>query len=172
MNPLFTIGHSNHPIGVFVGLLRQNLISVVVDVRSVPLSRFHPQYNRERLSKTLEASHILYEFEGGRLGGRIQDKECFLARELPQRKVHVAELVDYEALVQRDWFVQGMNHLIERGRTDRIAILCSEEQPDRCHRNLLIARYLLDLGHQVFHIRGDGHMEPAFIQAQAEQMRL
>ncbi len=172
MNPLFTIGHSNHPMEAFAGLLRQHLISVVVDVRSVPFSRFYPQYNRERLAKALEACHVLYAFEGERLGGRIQDRECYLARQLPQRKVNLAELVDYEVLVRRDWFVQGVNHLVERGSTDRIAILCSEEQPERCHRNLLVARRLLELGHEVFHIRGNGNLETASIRPQAEQMRL
>jgi uncharacterized protein (DUF488 family) len=172
MNPIFTIGHSNHPIEVFLGLLQQHAISCVVDVRSVPFSRFYPQFNKERLATTLEAGHILYEFEGERLGGRIQDKSCFLDRQLPQRKVNVAELVDYGVLVQRDWFVQGMDHLVERGKTARIAILCSEEQPDRCHRNLLIARYLLDAGLQVFHIRGNGNAEPAAFCPQSEQMRL
>lgn len=193
MNPIFTIGHSNHPIEVFLGLLQQDAISCVVDVRSVPFSRFYPlfaeqievfpgatreatsvypQFNKERLATTLEAGHILYEFEGERLGGRIQDKACFLDRQLPQRKVNVAELVDYEVLVQRDWFIQGVNQLMERGKTERIAILCSEEQPDRCHRNLLIARYLLDAGQQVFHIRGNGDAEPATFRPQAEQMRL
>lgn len=171
-NPIFTIGHSNHPIEVFLGLLQQHAISCVVDVRSVPFSRFYPQFNKERLATTLKAGHILYEFEGERLGGRIQDKACFLDRQLPQRKVNVAELVDYEVLVQRDWFIQGVNQLMERGKTERIAILCSEEQPDRCHRNLLIARYLLDAGQQVFHIRGNADAEPATFRPQAEQMRL
>ena len=172
MNPIFTIGHSNHPIEAFVGLLQQHCISCVVDVRSVPFSRYYPQFNRERLSSALEANHILYAFEGAQLGGRIQDKECFLAKQLPQRKVNIAELVDYDILVQKDWYVQGMNRLVERSTAGRIAVLCSEENPERCHRSLLVARYLLDLGHQVFHIRGNGDIEPVSFRPQVEQMRL
>lgn len=172
MKPVFTIGHSNHPIETFIGLLQQHAISAVVDVRSVPFSRYYPQFNRERLAKALEANHILYEFEGERLGGRIQDRECFLAKQLPQRKVNIAELVDYDILVQKDWYNQGMNRLVERSKTDRMAVLCSEENPERCHRNLLVARYLRDAGLQVFHIRGNGDIKPVSFGPHVEQMRL
>ena len=41
---IFTIGHSNHPIERFLGLLREHGITTVADVRSTPASRFNPLY--------------------------------------------------------------------------------------------------------------------------------
>ena len=43
---LCTLGHSAHPLAKFLSLLDQYDIQTLVDVRSVPASRFHPQYNR------------------------------------------------------------------------------------------------------------------------------
>ncbi|NLO40017.1 MAG: DUF488 domain-containing protein [Ruminiclostridium sp.] len=85
MNPVFTIGHSNLSIEVFINLLRMHNITVVIDVRSVPYSRFYPQFNKERLGNSLKQNHISYIFEGERLGGRIKDKDCFIQKQLPQR---------------------------------------------------------------------------------------
>ena len=50
---LYTIGHSAHPIQKFIGLLHAYHIQQVVDVRSVPASRFHPQYNKAVLQREL-----------------------------------------------------------------------------------------------------------------------
>ena len=65
-----TIGHSNHPIGRFVDLLKSGGVEAVVDVRSTPYSRRFPQFGRERLAQTLSAAGILYRYEGAALGGK------------------------------------------------------------------------------------------------------
>ena len=44
---LWTVGHSNHPLGAFLDLLAQHRIEVVADVRSSPYSRYASQFNRE-----------------------------------------------------------------------------------------------------------------------------
>ena len=57
---LFTIGHGNHGIDKMVGLLETNGIRTVVDVRSMPFSRYSPQFNKEDLDASLaRARHIL-----------------------------------------------------------------------------------------------------------------
>ena len=68
-----TIGHSNHPIGRFVDLLKSGGVEAVVDVRSTPYSRRFPQFGRERLAQTLSAAGILYRYEGAALGGKPKD---------------------------------------------------------------------------------------------------
>jgi uncharacterized protein (DUF488 family) len=37
-NPLFTIGHSVRPLGVFIDLLKAAEVRLVVDVRAIPLA--------------------------------------------------------------------------------------------------------------------------------------
>ena len=41
----------------------------------------------------------------------------------------------------------------------RVALMCGEEDPAHCHRRLLVARVLIERGHQILHIRGDGRVE-------------
>ena len=61
-----TIGHSNHPIGRFVDLLKAGGVEAVVDVRSTPYSRRFPQFGRERLAQALSGAGIGWEAEGRR----------------------------------------------------------------------------------------------------------
>ncbi|KAB2857470.1 MAG: DUF488 domain-containing protein, partial [Anaerolineae bacterium] len=50
---LYTIGHSNHSLDDFLGLLKQHAITDLVDIRSAPQSRFSPHFNKKRLESTL-----------------------------------------------------------------------------------------------------------------------
>ncbi|NJD64686.1 MAG: DUF488 domain-containing protein [Chloroflexi bacterium] len=67
--PLYTVGHSNHTADDLLDLLRRNGISVVVDVRSSPFSRYCPQFNREQLARHC-AGKLRYVWMGDSLGGR------------------------------------------------------------------------------------------------------
>ena len=69
---VFTIGHSNLPIGEFVANLRRNGITTVRDVRSWPQSRNYPQYNKENLRSALEKEGIRYVFNGDVMGGHVR----------------------------------------------------------------------------------------------------
>jgi uncharacterized protein (DUF488 family) len=85
---LYTIGHGNHPIHKFIALLNDNSIQLLVDVRSMPYSRYNPQYNRENLEHTLATANprIDYFYAGTSLGGRPQDPGCYKSGELPPKK--------------------------------------------------------------------------------------
>ena len=67
-NGIFTIGHSTHELERFVELLKQHRIGAVADVRSMPYSRWQPQFNRDKLSVALKADGIAYVFLGKELG--------------------------------------------------------------------------------------------------------
>ena len=64
---VLNIGHSTHPLGVFVALLTRYEVTKVMDVRSTPYSRFNPQFNRESLARSLTEREIDYVFLGGEL---------------------------------------------------------------------------------------------------------
>lgn len=157
---VYTIGHSNFTIEEFITLLNKYDIKKIVDIRSVPYSRYYPQFNIKRLSCALSEHGIEYIFDGERLGGRIPDESCYLNKHLPTRKNNIAELVDYDMLKTKDWFNSGINDLFALVQGENIAIMCSEENPTRCHRNLLVARRLFELGVKVYHIR-KSILEPA-----------
>ena len=67
-HPLFTIGHSNHPIERFLALLRRHGVEAVADVRSRPYSRFVPHFGKERLARFLaeEGARVLVLGPGAR----------------------------------------------------------------------------------------------------------
>ena len=70
---VFTIGHSNHPPNRFLDLLECHQIQAIVDVRSVPFSRYAPHFNGPELQLLLQQCGIQYVFAGEVLGGRPSD---------------------------------------------------------------------------------------------------
>jgi uncharacterized protein (DUF488 family) len=158
---MLTVGHSTLPMPAFLELLQVHEVQRLVDVRSAPYSRFAPHFNREALAATLQEEGIEYGYAGDYLGGRPKDPTCYFAGEVPEAKANYLELVNYEEVARRDWYLRGIARLLERAQQGVTAILCSEEDPSRCHRHHLIARTLLDRGVDVLHIRANGSLEPA-----------
>ena len=155
---LFTIGHSNHSLEKLVRLLEDNGIMTVVDVRTAPYSRHNPQFNKETLESALSAHNIQYAFAGKYLGGRPSDPSCYKNRVLPADDADYLHEVDYLEVMKREWFIKGVERLLEMADEQTTAILCSEEDPAQCHRHHLIAKYLMAEQPEVNvrHIRGDG----------------
>ena len=58
MKQLFTIGHSNQSQEEFLAMLRRHGINCVVDVRSVPASKYTPQFNMEQLRGFLKHNDV------------------------------------------------------------------------------------------------------------------
>jgi len=144
---IYTIGHSDHTSAEFVELLRRYGISVVVDVRSQPYSRWTPQFNRETISRDLKGTGIAYRFMGDTLGGRPTDPTLCEPEPEPANHERLAESATYQTSIDR---------LLDSARTAGIAVMCSEGDHRRCHRHLLIAQTLLARGARVLHIRPDG----------------
>ncbi len=76
--PVYTIGYGNRPFSEFVGLLRHYSIQFLVDIRSQPYSRFKPEFSKEQLEKQLKQCGIRYVFMGDTLGGRPNDRTCYV----------------------------------------------------------------------------------------------
>ncbi len=144
---IHTIGHSDHELPAFLDLLRRHSISLVIDVRSQPYSRWAPQFNRETLARALQEAGLSYRFMGDSLGGRPADRALYDPGEERPNYGRVAATPAYQA---------GIDRLLELARTARVAILCSEGDHRHCHRNLLITQTLLERGVSVLHIQPDG----------------
>jgi uncharacterized protein (DUF488 family) len=142
---IHTIGHSDHTTAAFVDLLRQHDITLVVDVRSQPYSRWAPQFNRETLKHDLEEAGVAYRFLGDALGGRPSDSALYTAGRL-----------DYSQMEQTDAYQRGIERLLDLAGTGHVAIMCGEGDYRQCHRHLLITQTLLKRGIRVVHIKPDG----------------
>jgi uncharacterized protein (DUF488 family) len=158
---LYTIGHSTLAMDDFLALLKEHYIQVLIDVRSQPYSRFNPQYNRESFQHAMAYANIEYVFAGEHLGGRPSDPTCYKDGVLPDGKANLLKLVDYAEVMKRDWYLRGIQRLLEIAGKRQTVIMCSEEDPLRCHRHHLIAHTLLKQGVTVWHIRADGSLEEA-----------
>lgn len=146
---LFTLGHSNHSSEHFARLLGSAGIEVLVDVRSWPHSRYVEWADRSRLPDVARAAGSKYLFLGDSLGGRPDDQGLY------DEDGHVL----YGRVAATASFRAGLERL-KRGLGDfRLAIMCSEENPEFCHRRLLVSKVLLEEGIGVTHIRGDGRTE-------------
>ena len=146
---LFSIGHSNHSLEVFMELLRAYSVTALADVRSAPYSRHCPYFNKDPLAQSLKEHGIEYAYLGRELGGRPNDPTC----------VDEDGKVLYRVLAKTAMFRKGVERLKNGARNHRIAIMCSEREPLDCHRTLLISQALVEDHIDVGHIHGDGNLE-------------
>lgn len=160
---IYTIGHSNVPASKLISLLKQHGIQVLVDVRSSPYSQYVPQFNREDLQAVLQREGLDYKYAGDYLGGRPKDPTCYKNSQIPDGHADFLHLVDYPAVMTKEWYQKGIDRLVEITLQARTAIMCSEENPERCHRQHLISQTLLQKGIEVLHIRGDGQLQKAWL---------
>src|SRR5687768_17542265 len=65
---IFTIGHSTRTFREFLELLKAHSINRLVDIRTIPRSRFNPQFNQQILKKRLKNHSVSYVYMKG-LGG-------------------------------------------------------------------------------------------------------
>ena len=145
---IWTVGHSTHPVERLIGILQQHGVTAVADVRSQPYSRVNAQFNREAFRDALRRAGLAYVFLGAELGARASDPT-----------VYVEGRVEYGRLARTAPFLEGIARLRRGVGTHRIAILCAEKDPLRCHRGILISRHLAEVGIVVRHILSNGTSE-------------
>jgi uncharacterized protein (DUF488 family) len=146
---LFTVGHSNHEAADFLALLRGAGITAIADVRSSPYSRRLPHFTRVHLEALLTRNGIAYVFLGDLLGGRPADEALYDG----------AGLVDYERVRATERFRRGLERVVRGVETYTIALFCAEEDPLDCHRGLMIAPALVEVGLVPEHLRRGGWVE-------------
>ncbi len=157
MLPFYTIGHSTRSIEEFVALLQAAEVTLVVDIRTIAKSRTNPQYNEDVLPGHLAPFKIEYIRidELGGLRSKSKEVEPVLNGFWNNQSFH--NYADY-ALTQP--FLDGLAQLIQLGRQQRCAVMCSEAVWWRCHRRI-VADHLLARDERVFHLMGKDKVAPA-----------
>ena len=128
---VYSIGHSTHSVKEFTTILQKYAIEKIVDIRTVPRSRHNPQFNQEELKMSLQASEISY-IHMPDLGGLRRPK-----KDSPNkgwRNISFRGFADY---MQTKQFNDGLMRLIQLAKEERIALMCAEALPWRCHRSLI-----------------------------------
>ena len=128
---VLTIGHSTRPLAEFIALLVAHSVNRLIDVRTVPRSRHNPQFNSDALPTALEIAGIRYAHVAG-LGGFRHTHAGSL--NTGWRNLSFRGFADY---MQTKEFAETLAALIERAMHERVALMCAEAVPWRCHRSLI-----------------------------------
>jgi uncharacterized protein (DUF488 family) len=128
---IFTIGHSTHTIDEFVELLQAHGVKEIADVRSIPRSRYNPQFNSDALKRSLQQTHIRYK-PLEKLGGLRHAKKDSI--NLGWRNASFRGFADY---MSGSEFEKGLASLAKIASARSTAIMCAEAVPWRCHRSLI-----------------------------------
>ncbi len=164
---VLTIGHSTHELGEFIHLLQTHGIEKLVDVRTIPRSRRFPHFSQDTLAHELLAVGIGYVHLPG-LGGLRHPRAD--SPNMGWRNASFRGFADY---MQTAGFADSLESLIALARNERIAVMCAEAVPWRCHRSL-IADALIVRGIPVEHIMSTTHRHPHTLTpfAQVEGTRI
>lgn len=162
---IYTIGHSNLEANSFIEELRRFNINTLIDIRSKPYSKFAQQFNKHIIEQVCKKNGIAYYYLGDQLGGKPDDPSV----------VNNDDKIDYALLGQKDYFLSGINKVFDMMNNRNICLMCSEGQPDKCHRNLLVAPFFEDRGVQVLHILSNGqavHSDELISSSEKNQLAL
>lgn len=147
---IYTIGHSTQSVEDFINLLKLHSINCVVDVRSTPYSQYASQFNERDIKYALKQAGIQYIYMGREFGARRDNKDLY----------DESGKLDFEKTATDADFINGVNRIkegLEKGYT--IALMCTEKEPQDCHRCILVGRTFNDLeGIRVDNIRIDGSL--------------
>lgn len=150
---LLTIGHSTRSIDSFIELLAANEVQRIIDIRTLPGSRRNPQYNREQLESSLRAAGI--EYAHWKLLGGLRRPRA----DSPNAGWRNPSFRGFADYMQTEEFAQSIEALMKEAAGARVALMCAEAVPWRCHRSL-IADALVVRGWRVEHIVGPGKTLP------------
>lgn len=132
MTTVYTIGHSNRALDVFIHLLTANGIQALVDVRKIPRSRYNPQFNDDALPSSLSPHGVSYLWMP-ELGGRRSSRE----ENSPNKGWRSASFRAYADYMMTDPFQSALANIISLASQKRPALMCAEAVPWRCHRSLI-----------------------------------
>ena len=125
---LYSVGHSNKKANDLITLLKRFKIDVLADARTMPFSKYNPQFNRFDIAKLLDSSGIKYLYRGKNIGGKgVNERED-----------------------------EALDELVKMAKEGKkVAIMCSEGNFRDCHRFTKLAPKLLKKGVDTIHINWD-----------------
>ena len=161
MTTLYSIGHSTRTFDELIKVLQAHQIVTLVDIRSFPVSRRLPHFNRESLASGLPAAGIRYVWMKALGGYRKKIRE-----DSPNTALRSASFRNYADHMQTPEFEIAIAELIELADQSRTAYMCAERVWFHCHR-MLVSDWLVAHGHAVLHVDGTGAPRPHKLTAEA-----
>jgi uncharacterized protein (DUF488 family) len=153
LNPIWTVGHSNHALERLLAILAAHNIEIVIDVRRFPASRKWPHFDAGSLAESLPAAGLAYSGMP-ELGGRRRARP-----DSPHRAWRVEGFRGYADFMDTPEFATALERAMELADRRRSALMCAEALPWRCHRSL-IADALVARGREAFDILSEREARP------------
>lgn len=142
---IYTVGHSTRSIEEFIEILKNYYITLIIDIRAMPQSRYNPQFNKEKLANTLKSYNIKY-LSLPNIGGLRHPKKNSVNCAL-----ETIAFRGYADFMQTKEFTENLLKLVVLTKENCLAIMCAEALPWGCHRSL-ISDALIIRRIQVIHI--------------------
>ena len=144
---IYSIGHGEKEIDEFIAELKKFKIQYLLDIRSKPFSRCSPQFNHAELKCSLDEQKIKYVFMGDTLGGLPSERSCY----------NKDGNIMYNLVKEKVFFKTGLQRLVTANEKKIvIAIMCSDTEPEECHRSKLIGAELFKINIPIKHIVSGG----------------
>lgn len=164
MGTIHTIGHSTRELSELIGVLQAHGIKTLIDIRSFPMSRRMPHFNRENLEKELPTEMIDYVWLR-ELGGRRKRQ----TEDSPNVALRNDSFRNYADYMLTPEFAVGVDKMLQFSQKGRTAIMCAERVYFHCHR-MLVSDYLTAHGHEVVHIDDARPAQPHKLAAEARMV--
>ena len=142
---LYTIGHSTRSLEQFLGLLKREGATHLVDVRAFPTSARYPHFSQPNLERAVIDTGGRYSHFPA-LGGRRRGRRD--SRNTLWRNASFRAYADY---METREFQEALDDLLALASLEPTAIMCAEAVPWRCHRSL-ISDAVVARGVTVLHI--------------------
>jgi uncharacterized protein (DUF488 family) len=153
VSTLYTIGHSTRTLEEFAEVLQAHSIQTLVDIRSFPMSRRLPHFNRESLEKSLPDAGVQYVWMK-ELGGRRKK----IREDSPHIAIRSDSFRNYADYTLTENFQRAIAELLKLAGQSRTAYMCAEKLYFNCHR-MMVSDWLIAHGHEILHINGIGPVE-------------
>lgn len=143
---IFTVGHSNYSMERLIDMLKHFNIDCVVDIRGTPYSKYNVQFDKEAIRYSLKKAGFLYIYMGEELAAKRKTKESY----------NKEGYADFKKIINEDSFKTGIERLkngLKKGY--KIVLLGAMQDPIRCHRAILLGKFLEENGIKVNHILDD-----------------
>lgn len=149
---LITVGHGTAAEQELVELLVAAGIESLVDVRTAPGSRRHPQFMRQAMQEWVPAAGIAYRWEP-RLGGLRKPTP-----DSPNVALRNSGFRAYADHMATPEFVEAVDEVLGEAAGRPTTVMCAESLWWRCHRRLIADFATLVRGADVRHLMHDGRM--------------
>jgi len=149
---LLTVGHGTTSADEFAGLMTGAGVELVVDVRSAPGSRRHPQFGRAELEAWLPGRGVGYRWEQDLGGFRRTGANS------PNVALRHPSFRGYADYMATDRFREALMGVLGDASRQVVTVMCAETLWWRCHRRLIADAATLVFGVEVSHLAHDGRL--------------